>query len=750
MVMYSESISEGFINSIHDFYQEMAEHGQLENMNLKLVASLYALKYADTKGVLKKIHIQTILRYLEVKLEVYLSAEKIDNLLSHYTEVVDFCIFDEENNSRYRPYFVLPRELVLFCSKLLNLQKNSEVYYPFAGIGSFAVENPTCYFVGDEISPETWAIMQIYLDAHNVTSNIENLNPFDSLCRISTMIYDNIILTPPFGVKNSSYNEFDALSFTLNGLNGDGKMLAIMPASFCFSNSSKCYNIRRYLVENHYLSTVVLLPNIYFPNSNVNICVLLIEKKMSENPKDSFLLVDGRSYLSKGKRGKHYILDSDRLLDDITAGSKEGAIIKISSCDIDGDYNLTPGRYLMDTSNIENAVKLSDLIVVDAPHSHEGDVWIASDFSDDWNKCNLTLKKSDNKIRRRVITNNGNCIMVQYSHNRLMIGLVEGLPLNENISVGPLAIAFHVKDTQRISKKYLLYALKSKEVSIQAQVLATGDTLPRLSPRDFINIVISCPPILEQDRIIREAEDKYLQQLGLSRTSSDIAHMLGTPSVHIGNALKLLSLSQNLDERDKETLNYLKDNFEYMDRLVKLNSILDFSKLERKPICLAHFIECYISKWKSFGSNTFSISFDGDENALKAKVLANSDALMIMFDCLFDNANRHGFHKTKAPDNEVTIVLLSVLYNNNPCLMMRIGNNGAPLNKDFTLNDYITRGRFKSDSGRSGLGGYHVNAVVQSIGGETCPIISSSDWTAFEFRIPIVNAYELEKSKFLQ
>ena len=82
--------------------------------------------------------------------------------------------------------------------------------------------------------------------------------------------------------------------------------------------------------------------------------------------------------------------------------------------------------------------------------------------------------------------------------------------------------------------------------------------------------------------------------------------------------------------------------------------------------------------------------------------------------------------------------------------MMRIGNNGAPLNKDFTLNDYITRGRFKSDSGRSGLGGYHVNAVVQSIGGETCPIISSSDWTAFEFRIPIVNAYELEKSKFLQ
>ena len=135
---------------------------------------------------------------------------------------------------------------------------------------------------------------------------------------------------------------------------------------------------------------------------------------------------------------------------------------------------------------------------------------------------------------------------------------------------------------------------------------------------------------------------------------------------------------------------------------------------------------------------------------MKAKVLANSDALMIMFDCLFDNANRHGFHKTKAPDNELAIVLLSVIKNEEPCLMMRVGNNGAPLDKDFTLNDYITRGRFKSDSGRSDLGGYHVNAVVQSMDGEMCPIISSLEWTAFEFRIPIVNADELGKSKFLQ
>jgi type I restriction enzyme M protein len=767
MVMFREGISESFKDSfsdyfikgvsevvkdcISDFYMEMNSQGKFSNdMNIYLAVSLYAIKRGRAKDIFEDLQVMGEIGSFKLDLPKYLSQEKINVLLSHYTEVIDYCLDFRNNNQRsYNGFFSQPKELVQFCTKLMGLQKDAEVYYPFAGMGSFAVENPSCYFTGEEISPFIWALQKIYLDAHNISSQITIGDSFFIL-RDMKMCCDNIILTPPFSLKNSDGDEFDALSYALGALNGNGKLLAILPSSFCFSSSSKCANLRQYLVDNHYLSTVVTLPNIYYPFASVTICILLIEKVVTEEPKDSILLVDGRSFVVKNKKEKNYILDADGLLKAISSEEDKSSIIRVSSKDVDGNDNLSPDRYLLDTSSIKDGVKLHELIAINEPHSYEGDMWIVSNFSDDWHKCDLTLKKSDNIIKRRVIANEGNCMMVQYSNSRLMIGVVNNLPIGEKVAVGSLAIAFHIKDSQRISEKYLLYALKSKVVTAQAQARATGTTIPRLSSRDFLDLVIPCPSPSEQDKIIHEAEDKYLQQLGLSRTTSDIAHMLGTPSVHIGNALKLLSLSKNLDEDDKKTLNYLKDNFEYMDRLVKLNSIFDFSKLERKPICLADFIKSYILKWKSFGSNTFSISFDGDENALKAKVSANSDALMIMFDCLFDNANRHGFHKTKTPDNELAIVLLSVIKDDVPCLMLRVGNNGTPLAKDFTLNDYITRGRFLSESGRSGLGGYHVNAVVQSMGGEMCPIISSVDWTAFEFRIPIINVDELEKSKFLQ
>ena len=55
-----------------------------------------------------------------------------------------------------------------------------------------------------------------------------------------------------------------------------------------------------------------------------------------------------------------------------------------------------------------------------------------------------------------------------------------------------------------------------------------------------------------------------------------------------------------------------------------------------------------------------------------------------------------------------------------------------------------------SGSGRSGLGGYHVNAVVESMGGEIDSLISISDWTAFEFLIPQVATDSIDTSKFLR
>lgn len=453
--MLSEGNSETYMDSINDYYQEMAVQGLYsENMNIKLAVSLYSKKHANDKSIFNKLQVMGEVGIYQLDLEKFLSSEKIDILLSHYTEVIDSCLF-YKNADASSNGLVQPKELVRFCSKLIDLKENSEVYYPFAGIGSFAVENPSCYFTGEEISTDKWALMQIYLDAHNISSNITIGDSFLNLRKMD-MLCDNIIMAPPFGLRSDTNNEYDALSYALKGLNGDGKLLAILPMSFCYSNQTSCFNLRRYLIENHYLSTIVALPHIYYPYTDVSVCVVLIEKTMTDEPQDSFLLVDGSSYVTKSKKEIEFILDAEGLLEAIHNSSDDNSIVRLTSHDVSEYYNLSPSRYLLDTSKIENGVKLKELVDIYVPHSYEGDMWIVSNFSDDWNKCSLILKKSDNIIKRRAISNNGNCMMIQYSNGRLMIGVIDNLPLGEKVAVGSLAIAFHLKDTKRIQKRYLL------------------------------------------------------------------------------------------------------------------------------------------------------------------------------------------------------------------------------------------------------------------------------------------------------
>ena len=672
-----------------------------------------------------------------------------------YKELIEHIFeFYSKHSGRYSGSYVTPSEVSKLIGHFILRNRAHSVYDPCAGLCTFATlpELREIDFLCSELDMRSKVMADIRMDAwgRDITLRQED----------STFMWrgeegsDCLASELPFGIRLNNrtieHQPSDLLEDYVISKFLDSETLtsAVLLVSAGTCSRSRTSIIRKRLCENNYVDTVIRLPRGILSNTSVDAAIVVLNKHRTTD--DSILLVDGQFFVSKNTRGRNLILDIDAIKRVIDKHSEDASSIRLSVKDLDNNYSLLPNRYLVDTSKVENGLKLSDLIQVDMPRPYTGNMWTVSDFSDDWNKCQLTTKEVNDSTRRRVISYSGNELMVQFSNGRLMLGEIEGLTLGVKVAVGSLAIAFHIVNTQKIHKKYLLYALKSQIATAQAQAFATGEVIPRLSANDFLDIVIPCPSISDQEKIIRDAEDKYLQQLGLGRTSSDIAHMLGTPSVHIGNALKLLELSENLNEDDRKTLSYLKDNFEYMDRLMKLNSILDFSKQSKKPICLANFIRDYIDKWKSFGSNTFRVEFDGDENALKAKVSANSDALMIMFDCLFDNANRHGFHKKKSPDNEMTIVLLSEMKDGAPYIMLRVGNNGSPLDKDFSLNDYITRGRYKSDSGRSGLGGYHVNAVTQSMGGEISSILKSAEWTAFEFLIPIVNIEELDNSKFLQ
>ena len=228
----------------------------------------------------------------------------------------------------------------------------------------------------------------------------------------------------------------------------------------------------------------------------------------------------------------------------------------------------------------------------------------------------------------------------------------------------------------------------------------------------------------------------------LKKTSSDLIHMMGTPYIRINNALDLLS--QDADDEGKSRISYIRDNFGYIKRLIEMNGA-NFSDYPKDKINIVDFMERYIRGWENYGSKTFSIEFycDGDFE-VENTILANETALAIMMDCLLDNANRHGFHKTKSPDNKVKIHLDQTTHGNKRAVIIAVGNNGKPMPKDFSIDDYITSGKFGTDTGRSGLGGSHVYKIVSSMDGTLDFIseaVSSEEkdewWTTFMISVPL-------------
>ena len=255
----------------------------------------------------------------------------------------------------------------------------------------------------------------------------------------------------------------------------------------------------------------------------------------------------------------------------------------------------------------------------------------------------------------------------------------------------------------------------------------------------------------QRERIAEfRAEEKYLDDIVaskerkmLKKTSSDLIHMMGTPYIRINNALDLLS--QDLDDEGKSRISYIRDNFGYIKRLIEMNGA-DFNDYPKDRINIVDFLERYIHGWENYGSKTFSIEFycDGDFE-VENTILANETALAIMMDCLLDNANRHGFHKTKSPDNKVKIRLDQTTLGNKRVVIIAVGNNGKPMPKDFSIDDYITSGKFGTDTGRSGLGGSHVYKIVSSMDGTldfVSEAVSSEEkdewWTTFMITVPLV------------
>lgn len=278
----------------------------LENVTREIDAHFPGVYLDDlTRDSVRKA--ESILRQIPFRIR----SEKVLKVLLLRLEEINFAqikaddydalITDMVNESSYSGAFYTPDALVRAVSKVMDPVFGETVYDPALGTGGFIVEvkkrasigangNPinSSYVYGKDTSPFACLVSSLKLLLNGFNINCVALG--DSLLEVDHSTYDLILTAPPFGkISNiSNYQcEFDSyapslelmfLKLSMRKLNSGGRAAIIVPEGILFGGSNQHLKIKRDLLTNFNLHTVLSLPSSTLsPYTNIKISVLFFD-----------------------------------------------------------------------------------------------------------------------------------------------------------------------------------------------------------------------------------------------------------------------------------------------------------------------------------------------------------------------------------------------------------------------------------------------------------------------------------------
>ena len=126
----------------------------------------------------------------------------------------------------------------------------------------------------------------------------------------NTQMYDNVIMNPPYSMRFDDSKEYPIsgfmipkskadYGFILRGmqyLNDGGRLIAVVPHGVLFRGQTEG-KIREHLISNHMINAVIGLPEKLFMNTDIPVCLLVLEK---DSP--NILFVDASKEFEKDGR----------------------------------------------------------------------------------------------------------------------------------------------------------------------------------------------------------------------------------------------------------------------------------------------------------------------------------------------------------------------------------------------------------------------------------------------------------------
>lgn len=686
-------------------------------------------------------------------LQIIRIMDNIHNLdhVKLYEEVIAIYASQE---GRKREVFFQPKELTHLVSSILKESNAKCVYNPFAGIGSYQLDNKDVCYTSQELNRETWMIGKLRMFINDIY--------YEYTCEDSILKwagenrkFDAIVATPPFRMplskEQSSVLYWEDLGFrhktaetlyfsrAITSIKENGIVIGVVPSSFLFDSSFAARGFRQHLIDNGLVREVIQLPANMFNATAISMAVVVLSKTCQNQVR----FIDASKYYTQ--RGKENILDWKEVADlrkhgnSVNVRLAENADISKQEC------NLTPSRYLDIEEAIPDgykAIYLKDMVDVhngDRHNDSEGHFVNIGDLSSEglYSKVDIdSLPLGEIKPNFRRITSP---VLLISKVRFLKPTYIEPSEANP-IYISPNIMALSV-DSTKVYIPYLAY-----ELSLKSDRLQKGTIIPNFQRKDILNLKIAIPSLSSQEEVLSQEraiissliladKNAKIKEHGLEEIikmrEEELFKLISLRKHRInpyfsGIQDNLVLLREEFNESEVITLNHkISDSYTVRDLLNSIEKqIADVKDLfknltselvvgKSKPFDFIDFIQSYKYVGKNPNLNlVLEAKNDGSITDLEREIVSSESSLKELMDIVIENAERHAFIGRKQG-------CVDIQYGKDgDGIYIQILNDGTRLDKDFNEELSFSEGYKYGKSGNTGKGLFRAKQICIAIGAD--------------------------------
>ena len=326
----------------------------------------------------------------------------------------------------------------------------------------------------------------------------------------------------PFKFRRKYSSDLLWIINALQSVKPDGIVIALVPNGVLFNNID--VDIRRYLITNNYINTIVSLPNGILPFTNVGTSLIILKKNNKQN--HTVRMIDATKIYSEQRRHKFFTQENIAYIVDLYIGEEAIENSLYITCEeiALNDFYLGINRYSNSslinpcllsevTRNIFRGYQINakelDAISVDDEDSGYRIINISDIQADGFVSNNLKPVKVDDTIKYNKYCVKDGDVIITAKNTTIKSAIYRDPGSYKAILTGNL-IAIRVNET-KMNPYYLKAFLDSEQGRMALKSIQTGTTIITLNPNSLKDMKVSLLPMNQQTLIA----DKYIKNLNL-------------------------------------------------------------------------------------------------------------------------------------------------------------------------------------------------------------------------------------------